>query len=85
VSKLIFAVAKLLLLSFVHQFIDLLICSLMQMAFLFTSSVGSTESLWDFNIIGHCISVSFLLVAHVQQPDVHFEKSHINMGHIVLG
>ena len=50
-----------------------------------TSSAATLESLWDFTIVGHDITVPFLLVAHVAQPDVQLDQSNLNFGHVLVG
>ena len=57
-----------------------------QMAFTFTSS-GDTlvESYWDLVIPGNDITVPFMLVAHVTEPNIVLDQSHINFGTVLLG
>jgi len=56
------------------------------MAFKFTSSGDAlVESFWDLVIPGNDISVAFMLVAHVTEPDVVVDQSHINFGTVLLG
>ena len=56
------------------------------MAFAFTSSGDPlVESYWDLVIPGNDITVPFMLVAHVTEPDVVLEQSHINFGIVILG
>jgi len=43
------------------------------------------ESFWDLVIPGNDISVAFMLVAHVTEPDVVVDQSHINFGTVLLG
>jgi len=57
-----------------------------QMAFIFTSSGDAlVESFWDLVIPGNDIVVPFMLVAHVSEPDVVLDQSHINLGTVLLG
>jgi len=56
------------------------------MAFTFTSSGEAlAESFWDLLIAGSDITVPFMLVAHVTEPDVVLDQSHINFGTVLLG
>jgi len=56
------------------------------MAFTFTSSGDAlVESYWDLVIPGNDITVPFMLVAHVTEPDVVLDQSHINFGTVLLG
>jgi len=56
------------------------------MAFTFTSSDDAlVESFWDLLIPGNDITVPFMLVAHVSEPDVVLNQSHINFGTVLLG
>ena len=57
-----------------------------QMAFTFTSSGDAlVESYWDLVIPGNNITVPFMLVAHVSEPNVVLDLSHINFGTVLLG
>ena len=57
-----------------------------EMAFVFTSSGEAlVESYWDLVILGSDITVPFMLVAHVTEPDVVLDQSHINFGTVLLG
>ena len=57
-----------------------------QMAFTFTSSSDDlVESYWDLVIPGNDITVPFMLVAHVSEPNVVLDLSHINFGTVLLG
>jgi len=56
------------------------------MAFKFTSSGDAlVESYWDLVIPGNDVSVPFMLVAHVSEPDVVLNLSHVNFGTVLLG
>jgi len=56
------------------------------MAFTFTSSGDAlVESYWDLVIPGNNITVPFMLVAHVSEPNVVLDLSHINFGTVLLG
>jgi len=56
------------------------------MAFVFTSSGDPlVESYWDLVIPGNDITVPFMLVAHVSEPDVVVDQSHVNFGTVLLG
>lgn len=57
-----------------------------QMAFTLTSSDDAlVESYWDLVIPGNDVIVPFMLVAHVTEPDVVLDQSHINFGTVLLG
>jgi hydrocephalus-inducing protein len=65
-----------------------IICSgkRIQMSFEFTSvSLGIVESFWKFQILEQSISVPFLLVGHTHDPNVTFDRSHINFRCILVG
>jgi len=56
------------------------------MAFMFMSSSDAlVESFWELVIPGNDIIVPFMLVAHVTEPDVVLDQSHINLGTVLLG
>lgn len=43
------------------------------------------ESFWTFNIPQHQISAPFLLVGHVSEPRVSFDRPSVQFGKVLLG
>ena len=59
---------------------------LLQIVFEFMSkNLDMMESFWCFKIPQHNISVPFLLVGHTNDPQIAFERSHLNFGSLLIG
>ena len=48
-------------------------------------SLELTESFWRFTIVDQNVSVPFLLVAHGNEPNISFDRSHINFKQLLIG
>ncbi|KNC96691.1 uncharacterized protein SPPG_07904 [Spizellomyces punctatus DAOM BR117] len=57
-----------------------------EIVFEFTpESIDLKESLWRFNIVGHKLSVSFLLVGQAMEPNVFMDRPSVNFKSVLVG
>ncbi|RKO94829.1 hypothetical protein BDK51DRAFT_29881 [Blyttiomyces helicus] len=51
----------------------------------FPETVEIKESLWRFNIVGHNISIPFLLVGQAMEPNVFMDRASVNFKSLLVG